>query len=83
MKVSEWLRAYSSKEDEDFLVIDYNSVTTLAKILQRIDRKHEKEVVKLVLFWRYTAFDTSRDFLQQYTRNIGLLEKSLQALYER
>jgi hypothetical protein len=82
-RVGNWIDSNLAPAERAFITADYAHTGELAKLMNSIDRRHEDEVVKLMLIYRYSFFDTTEDFQPQYTRNMEQLKRQLRALGRR
>lgn len=80
VRVSDWMDENFTPEDCVFVASDYVVTGELAMLLRRIDKKHEKLVLNHMLFYKYLNFDTSKDFYEQYVRNVASLQTVLSRL---
>jgi len=78
--VQDWINETISEEDRDFVALGYIYTAELAWPLKRIDRKHEEQILRLMLLFQYAFFDTSEDFLPQYIRNMENLKAQVKRL---
>ncbi len=80
IRVGDWLEETFTQADREFVAADFENTGILALLAQRIDRRHEESIAELVLYYKYIAYDTSADFIPQYTRNIAELKRRLEGL---
>jgi Fe-S-cluster containining protein len=78
--VGDWIGENLTAEDRTFVAADYNYTGELAKLMKNIDSRHDDQVMELVLFYKYVAYDMTEDFQPQYTRNMTQLKKQLERL---
>lgn len=79
-RVGDWLGENLTPEDREFVALDYSYTGELAKLIRAIDKRHEDEVLKLILFFKYLAYDTAENFPPQFTRNMEQLKGQLERL---
>ena len=78
--VRDWFDENLNAEDRAFVAAEYKYTRELARLMNKIDKRHEDRVSELSLFFKYTAFDMSDDFMPQYARNMEQLKKQLEYL---
>ena len=78
--VKSWFDQYLTKEDRDLLNLDYRAAQEIGKILRQISDDKLKDVVKLVLLFKYFNFDIDQDFKMQFLKNMAQLKILLQDL---
>lgn len=78
--VRDWLDENLTPEDRAFVSAEYINTGELARLMKKIDKRHEDRVLELMLFFKYTAFDVTEDFSHQYARNMEQLKKQLARL---
>jgi len=79
-RAQEWVAANFSKEDREYVSMEYRAIHEFGKILRRIPREREHDVLFQMLRWRYFQFETDQDFMPQFTRNMALLKLALEKL---
>ena len=79
-RVGDWMSESLTPEDLPFVTADYACTGALAKLMKRIGSRHEDDVVKLIMCYRYVFYDMDEDFMPQYTRNMELLKERLERL---
>ena len=79
-RVGDWMDENLTPEDREFIVVDYNCTGELAKLIRNIDERHEDEVLKLIIFFKYIFYDLAENFLPQYERNMEQLKIQLERL---
>ena len=81
--VGDWMSENFTPEDRAFVLADYNYTGELAKLMKNIDSRHEDGIIKLILYFKYTAYDMAEAFQPQYIRNMEQLKKRLQQIGNR
>jgi len=79
-RVRDWINTNLSPEDRAFIFAEYNSAGELARLIKNIDRQYEGQVLEMMMFYKYVAFDMAEPFQPQYTRNMEQLKKRLNSL---
>jgi len=82
-RVRDWISENLTQADRDFMVADYKYTGELARLIKSIDNRHKDEIVRLVLYFKYIAYDMAADFMPQFTRNMDELKRQLKRLGER
>jgi Fe-S-cluster containining protein len=78
-RVGDWVESNLTPEDMEFIISDYTHTGELAKLMGRIDKRREDEIIKLILYFKYMAYDMTEPFMPQYSRNM----EHLKAKFER
>ncbi|WP_283684713.1 YkgJ family cysteine cluster protein [Parablautia sp. Marseille-Q6255] len=71
--VDRWVKKYFTKEDQVFLQCEVEVVLRIAKLLKQIPENEKVHALPLFLYYKYTAFDLDRPFMEQYRENNGRL----------
>ena len=71
--VDRWVKKYFTKEDQVFLQCEGEVVLRIAKLLKQIPENEKVHALPLFLYYKYTAFDLDRPFMEQYRENNGRL----------
>ena len=79
-RAQEWIAANFSKEDREYVSTEYLALQDFGKLMRLIPRGREKDVLFLMLRWRYFQFETDQDFMRQFVRNMALLKRDLEKL---
>jgi Fe-S-cluster containining protein len=79
-RIGDWINEHFTVEDKSFVSADYTYTGELAKLIKRVDRQNENDVIKLMLFFKFIFYDMSEDFMPQYIRNMEQLKKRLKLL---
>jgi len=67
-------------ESHLYVLMECLLLREMGKILRRIPRNREDNVNRLMIMYRYILFDTTEDFIPQYTRNMERLRVLLSGL---
>jgi len=78
--VGDWINKNLTPEDRAFVTADLNYIGELVKLMKALGRRHENRIIELILFFKYTAYDMTGDFMPQYTRNMERLKRELNYL---
>ena len=78
--VKRWVNHFFFAEEKEALRIDYQTVLGIARWMRRVPEEYKKRAISLFLWYRYSAYDLERPFLEQFQINIGKLQMALQAL---
>jgi len=78
--VRDWIDETISAEDREFLFVELESTAELVRLLERVDKKHEGEVLRMTLLFKYAFYDTAADFIPQFIRNMGILAAQITRL---
>jgi len=76
----EWVTDKMDGEAYDYVIAEYKLLRELGKILCLLPRELEKDVMEQMLLYRFIMFDTDKDFMKQFMRNMALLKARLQQL---
>lgn len=76
----EWVKENMNDESYAYIITEYRFLRELGKIMRRIAREREDEVIEQMLLYRYLMFDTDGDFMKQYLRNMVLLKTKIEKL---
>lgn len=77
MSVKKWVQRYCSRQDFEFLNVDIGSAQEIERLLQKIPEEARKRAMVMFLFYKYSAFDLDKPFMEQFTENN---QKLLEAL---
>jgi len=76
-RVGDWVDEHFTTEDREFVAADYAYTGKLAEITKHIDKRYEHEVLSLMIYFKYMAYDLSAEFMPQYQRNMEQLKCQL------
>ena len=76
----EWVNANMDSESHDYVLAESRLLQEIGKILRRIPRDKEDNVIKLMLMFRYFMYEMDVDFMPQYMNNMALLKQELEKL---
>lgn len=82
-RASEWVDANFDPESRAYITMEYRAIRECGKIMSRIPRDRENEVLFLMLRERYFLFDTDKDFMRQFSRNMAQLKTELLSLTDK
>jgi len=75
-----WVADNMNSESCDYIITEYRLLRELGKILRCIPSPLERDVMEHMLLFRYFLFDTGKDFMKQYIRNMTQLKTELEKL---
>jgi Fe-S-cluster containining protein len=76
----EWVAENMNGESYAYVTTEYRQLRELGRILNRIPREKEDEVLGKMLLYRFFMFNTSESFMPQYVRNMALLKAELERM---
>jgi len=76
----EWVADNMDSESHAYVITEYRLLRELGNVLRLIAREREYEVNNLMLMYRYFLFDTEKNFMLQYVKNMAQLKKELEKL---
>jgi Fe-S-cluster containining protein len=76
-RTGDWADTNMSTEAAKYIELEYRAFQSLGWDIRRIPRELENDVLMQMLLFRYCYFDTSKNFLTQYRRNIEQLKSQL------
>jgi len=76
----EWVASNMSGEDYAYITTEYRLLRELGRILKRIPREKEADVLKQMLLCRFFMLETSESFMPQYVRNMARLKLTLEQM---
>jgi len=76
----EWVADNMDGESYAYVTTEYRMLRELGRILNRIPREKEDDVLNQMLLCRFFMFDTSKSFMPQYVRNMALLKAELEKM---
>lgn len=79
-KVIDWMNNCLDSEDKEFIFLEFEFAGKFAEIFSKIDIALEDEVIRQMIFFKYIYYDISEKFLNQYKRNICILENELRKM---
>lgn len=79
-KARDFMKRYFTREDQDFINLDFRSTVPIADLLRQIPEKRKKMALILFLRYKYSDFDLDMPFMKQYERNMETLLTSLKTL---
>jgi len=79
-RAQEWVDDNFRAVDRAYIRMEYRAIKECGKIMNRIPRDREDDVMLLMLRWRYFNFDMSQAFLTQYLHNMEMLKQELAQL---
>lgn len=80
ISVNDWFHENFNKEDRDFVRTEFEFATKLGRALKALRGRSRRDVLSVVLFFKYFNFNLDEPFLPQYHRNNAHL---LQMLLEQ
>lgn len=80
ISVKRWITRFFYAEEKEALCLDYQSVPGIARWMRRVPEENKKRAVSLFLWYRHSAYDLGRPFLEQFSVNMKKLQTALQAL---
>ena len=83
MSVKKWVQRYCSRQDFEFLNVDIGSAQEIERLLQKIPEEARKRAMVMFLFYKYSAFDLDKPFMEQFTENNQKLLEALRKLAQR
>lgn len=81
--VCRWVKKYFTKEDQEFLECEVDTVLRIAKLLKQVPEKEKAHALQLFLYYKYTAFELDRLFMKQYRENNGRLLTVLEKMVKK
>lgn len=81
--VGRWVKKYFTKEDQEFLKYETDAVLRIAKLLKQIPEKEKAHALQLFLYYKYTAFELDRPFMEQYQENNRRLLMALEKIVKK
>jgi len=77
--VRNWFDENLNAEDREFMKLDVRFADEFGQAMKGIkeDDKLEKEIMSLILLYKYFMFDIAEPFMRQYTRNMAILSNKL------
>ena len=76
----EWLADNMNGESHAYIITEYRALRELGKIMCRIPRDREDEVISKMLLFRYFMYEINQGFMLQYVRNMAQLKIELEKL---
>lgn len=80
VRTKDWLRENFKQEYQEFMRAEYDAITRLGRLMNRITEESQPRAVVAMLFARYYTFDLDTAFLPQYQNNMRQLERILTTL---
>lgn len=80
VRTKDWLRDNFKREDQEFVLAEYNSVLEIGQLMRRIDEYNQPGAIVAALFARYYDFDLNMPFMPQYRSNHEQLLQKLRFL---
>lgn len=80
VRTKDWLRDNFKREDQEFVLTEYNYVLEIGRLMRRIDEHNQPGAIVAALFARYYNFDLDAPFMPQYRSNHELLLQKLRLL---
>lgn len=77
-----WMKKFFPQEDREFLRMDLQSAVEIVQMLKQVPDTEQTHAMALFLWYRFSDYDFSRPFLEQYDRNHKKLVKALGQLIE-
>lgn len=78
--VKDWLYRNFSRDDKEFLKLQYRVIPEIGKLMRRIPEELRRTTVFKILFYHYSNFDLDQPFLPQYEQNNRRLLRELRQL---
>ena len=72
-----WMDQCLSPEDREFVLLDCRFAVEFGKLIRGASDEHEDYITKRSLIFRYVLYDTSKDFMRQYMRNMAAFKQEL------
>ena len=79
-KASDWVDANMDSEDTAYVWHEYRMFREFGRIMSRIPRERENEVLTQMMMFRFVMFDKDCDFMPQFERNMLILKSRLEEL---
>ena len=79
-KAGDWVDANMDSEDTAYIWHEYRMFKTLGRIMSRIPRERENEVLTQMMIFRFIMFDTDCDFMTQFENNMKQLKMRLEQM---
>lgn len=80
ISVGGWMDENLSAEDRKFLLLEYGFIRDMRTTLRILPDTYNEHVLKIMLIYRYFAYDLRDEFLEQYKRNMSALVRELDGL---
>ena len=80
VRTKDWLRDNFKREDQEFVTAEYEAITKIGPLMNRISEHQQPQAIVALLFARYYDFDLDAPFMPQYRRNQERLIEKLRHL---
>lgn len=77
-----WMNQYFSKEDREFVTIDFGSVIEIEKTMRKISEKKRLHAIMIFIKYKYSNFNLDEPFLPQFQQNNSILIQKLQKMID-
>lgn len=79
-KVRNWMKQYFTKEDQEFVTLDFQTAPLIADLLRKIPPEKKETALFCFLTYKYLRFRLDQPFLEQFKRNLSYLLVTLRNL---
>ena len=79
IRADEWMDAYFTDEDREFVILDTNAAVELAPFLNKLRQKgvDKNKVLRAFISYKYLMYELDEPFMPQFIRNMAILKKIL------
>lgn len=81
--VAKWLGRYFIKEDQEFVDCDAGAALELARLLRQVPQKELARAINLFIYYKYTAMELERPFMEQFKENTKKLIAALEKIVKK
>lgn len=79
-KARNWMKQYFTKEDQEFVTLDFQTAPLIADLLRKIPPEKKETALFCFLTYKYLRFRLDQPFLEQFKRNLSYLLVTLRNL---
>lgn len=80
VKAKNWMKQRMTQEDWAYLKLDYGTVVQIAQLLRRVPESAKEKAIMLFQYYKYSAYDLDKPFLEQFQCNQARLLRELSKL---